>query len=1264
MLKRLTAAVLSLTIMFSAVAPAAYALDETEPVQEIQAEEQADVPDVSEETPAAEETEKTVETEETQTENTMPDVQPSAEDSQAVTETTASVTEDVAVDSDLPDNDEIFGAYVEQQFYGNAMAVFGTEARERLTATEKAIYDVLKAHIVKVAAEGGETDGIEILVEDCFADNPIITAQQLGLEKFEVIGGAVNPVHANLVWEAFKNHYANDFNTHNILIALLHDCPYELYWFDKTKEAGMSISSVMSFEGTNEGLFNAQVAKMYFAFKVEADYQAGNNVTVKGDVASVKTAVENANNIAAEYADKSDFEKMLGFKNEICNLVEYNHEAAENENMSYGNPWQMIYVFDNDPATNVVCEGYAKAFQYLCDMTEVECYTTKGMMYGGTGAGAHMWNIVPIGNSSFIVDITNSDAGTIGYGGQLFLGGTANGSVESGYVFTIGNTDVKYIYDADEIAMWGNELLTLAAANFNPVPKEIEKGTYGENITWTVSDTDYDGKGDRIVIEGSGELADIDEAAPWEAYKTDITEAVIGDGITYIGFNMFGGYASLKVVELPQTVTEIGAYAFNGTAIEEIIIPNGVTEIKANTFSGCDKLHNVVLPQTVTAIGTQAFADCTSLEEIKIPQNVQTIDAEAFWGCTALKSLVYGGSAQNWFDNFSDVVLSDKVNVTVEGEKIIYVLNEEGTGYVLAYWDDAAGKVVVAESFRNLPVTEIAEAVFAFNNDITEVVVPENVTSIGVNAFNSCKNIKTITLPSTLMSIGSNALAGCSALETVIFSGDAQDWYDRELYAYVPSKANTEFKGNGTVFLELIDHNEGTGRYTLYHWYNASGAIEIPSSFRGNPVVAIAANALAGNTDITSVTIADGVEYISESAFAGCTNLEEISLPESLWRIYNNVFADCGSLEKVYYPSEYNWHNGAVEFYSGNESLTNAEFEFATDWGYIDVNGQYYVTGKYNISEHIIIPAEILGHKIYGIIGVDENYNIAPAFHNCTEIKRITVSDGVEVITCNSFEGCTSIEEIFIPLSFKGIRTLTGISREDYFKGVPRTAKIYVAQGNNTAVKNTFKNLQFVNVLDYIPLNDISTKETITVAINTPTALPSVTKVPANAYGTINPVWTAAEGFEEFVEITKDQAGKQLVKVKTLDAVQLTVTDANSGKSATVDVLVKLPKGEKLTVSFNEPIEAQGLQTGESRTITIVGSTLGEIDAKYFDFKSSNEKAVTVDENGVVTSCYTGTKSATATVTATLKNDSSKKATVSVKAIAKQVQELPLEKPV
>ena len=172
---------------------------------------------------------------------------------------------------------------------------------------------------------------------------------------------------------------------------------------------------------------------------------------------------------------------MKAYKDEICDLVNYNYDAANgNFAWNYGNPWQLIWVFDNDASSKVVCEGYSKSFQYLCDLTSwndifKECISVTGVMDGGTGAGGHMWNIVTLRNGkNYMVDVTNCDDGSIGGGNgrsDLFLVGTgtdsgstvyAQGNVDDGYYFP-GLNNLIYAYNSDARTRFGDDVLTLSA---------------------------------------------------------------------------------------------------------------------------------------------------------------------------------------------------------------------------------------------------------------------------------------------------------------------------------------------------------------------------------------------------------------------------------------------------------------------------------------------------------------------------------------------------------------------------------------------------------------------------------------------------------------------------------------------------------------------------------------------------------------------------------------------------------------------------------
>ena len=99
---------------------------------------------------------------------------------------------------------------------------------------------------------------------------------------------------------------------------------------------------------------------------------AAGEYTVNTDIGqSVQAAVDNANAILREYSGASDEGKLQGYKDAICERVSYNDDAAGG-GVAYGNPWQLLWVFDNNNETKVVCEGYSKAFKYLCDNTSFD----------------------------------------------------------------------------------------------------------------------------------------------------------------------------------------------------------------------------------------------------------------------------------------------------------------------------------------------------------------------------------------------------------------------------------------------------------------------------------------------------------------------------------------------------------------------------------------------------------------------------------------------------------------------------------------------------------------------------------------------------------------------------------------------------------------------------------------------------------------------------------------------------------------------------
>ena len=264
------------------------------------------------------------------------------------------------------------------------------------------------------------------------------------------------------------------FNLDALMQRMLSEMPYELYWFDKTEGIGMSYGVSLSGEilTVNNLRLSMYISQAYAKINEGgATYDPLTADTAKTSAA--KRAAENATQVVAANTAKSDHEKLKAYLNYIKNAVSYNNEAANNNATPYGDPWQIIYVFDNDPSTNVVCEGYAKAFKHLCDLTsfsesDLFCSLVTGTMTVGTSAGPHMWNIVTFGSRNYLVDVTNCDADTVGAPDKLFLCGAAENEPSKKYTATAGSRSIVYEYDADTLSDYASSDLKLEEMPYSP----------------------------------------------------------------------------------------------------------------------------------------------------------------------------------------------------------------------------------------------------------------------------------------------------------------------------------------------------------------------------------------------------------------------------------------------------------------------------------------------------------------------------------------------------------------------------------------------------------------------------------------------------------------------------------------------------------------------------------------------------------------------------------------------------------------------------
>lgn len=363
--------------------------------------------------------------------------------------------------SALPSSDELFAGYVNSLFYGDEAQIepLGITGYEQLSEKERTLYNILKAAVEQIAAgQRTETDGIEL-------PEVTYTKAELGLTDDKYNVGNLSQEIVNEMGNIAAARYGQDYGVSRVSNALLDDLPYSFYWNDKT--GGNDWHYSISFGGddtvTVTGTKDFGVAVAY-----QLDGDAHRFDTSK--VQATSNAAANAKTIVDKLAGSADIDKLVAYKNAICDLVSYNYSAATDTSTPYGDPWQLVWVFDDDSTTNVVCEGYAKAFQYLCDIStfksnQIRCTTVSGILQDGN----HMWNIVRLDDGkNYLADVTNSDEGTAGADGSRFLvpfGQSSDGTAEKPQKYTFGRVST-YTYGNEDYNLYSAEVLNLSSTAY------------------------------------------------------------------------------------------------------------------------------------------------------------------------------------------------------------------------------------------------------------------------------------------------------------------------------------------------------------------------------------------------------------------------------------------------------------------------------------------------------------------------------------------------------------------------------------------------------------------------------------------------------------------------------------------------------------------------------------------------------------------------------------------------------------------------------
>lgn len=272
--------------------------------------------------------------------------------------------------------------------------------------------------------------------------------------------------------------------------------------------------------------------------------------------------------------------------------------------------------------------------------------------------------------------------------------------------------------------------------------------------------------------------------------------------------------------------------------------------------------------------------------------------------------------------------------VTVSDKNMFaYSENDDGT-VTITGGNIVTPKLEIPAELEGKKVSAIGMNAFTGNNVITDLVIPEGVTTLNWYSFNTCENLETVTLPDSLEFIDSWAFERCSKLKTINVPANVTRInggafaQNSSMTSITCDPANKNYVSvNGVLFTkdmkELVAYPGGIqGGYTVpatvNHIGDAAfyGALGLDSvTILGN-LDFIGFEAFAECSKLTDVAIRDGVNYVGYWAFRGCDGIKTLTVPQSVTNIGNQAFGFAYADQKMSGFSLRGYKDSAVNFYA------------------------------------------------------------------------------------------------------------------------------------------------------------------------------------------------------------------------------------------------------------------------------------------------------------------------------------------------------------
>ena len=431
-------------------------------------------------------------------------------------------------------------------------------------------------------------------------------------------------------------------------------------------------------------------------------------------------------------------------------------------------------------------------------------------------------------------------------------------------------------------------------------------------------------------------------------------------------------------VEQTESMYDIIGYVGNETSIN---IGEGlnVANIAPYAFYDCNSLASVTIPDKVLSVGNSAFAN-SGIKELTIDDGEETINIEddAFDSCP-IATLHLGRNLSSFAFTRN---MQDLKNLTISDN-----------------------------------VTSLGSYAFSGCESLETVMIPNSVTSIGQSAFNSCENLKSVTISAGVLSIGSDAFGNTDLTKTVWLPNTPPDGYEdiKSKCNYVANESYTELS-NQTVYPYLSSMFEMGGLKYVPVSPSERTCDAIDCSYDNTADIIIAKTVNYRGIEMTLLDVKDYLCYNNDS-------IKTLSVNEYGGRIGRRSFQDCTRLETV------GIHNMADSI--GDEAFYNCINLKAVDIS--GVGGNIGESAFYNCTSiETVSLSDIMGgigskafYNCKNLDGIEIPNTVtgigSGCFQNCSSLAYAIIGSGIKDLPEDCFRECSSLPEIAIPATVESI---------------------------------------------------------------------------------------------------------------------------------------------------------------------------------------------------------------------------------------------------